>query len=268
MKQKAFTLIELLVVIAIIGLLSAITLVDIKNARDKARIARGLNFSAQIYHSLGVEIVGYWKFDEGQENLCSGAPDPSYDDFCDISGYKHHGKEEGAGVGGWNPDTPSGEGLALEFSGGSVEIPETDISLSFSNIRRNLTIELWVKPSSTTQEAHLVDMGYISITLQPNGVPYFEFLGAEHDWPYSFTAIDTYFEAGKWYHLACTYRHGSEPKIFVDGKEVALTEGESWDLTYTPDKVVLGSDFYGLMDEVRIYKENFIVGEVSKPYVE
>jgi prepilin-type N-terminal cleavage/methylation domain-containing protein len=69
MKEKSFTLIELLVVIAVIGLISSIVLVNTKSAREKARIAKAIQFSDSIRTGLQDSIVGWWSFDEGTGNV-------------------------------------------------------------------------------------------------------------------------------------------------------------------------------------------------------
>jgi len=128
MKNKAFTLVELLVVISVIALLAAIVLVALGSARDKARIAAGLEFEANIYHSLGAYAVGIWDFNEGSGGTTS-----------DSSGYNNNGTINGAT---WMPegDTPSGEGYSLDFEGSdSIDIPAT----AFSSIDRYITISLW-----------------------------------------------------------------------------------------------------------------------------
>src|SRR4030042_5196641 len=86
MKQKAFTLAEVLVVISIIGLLGSIIVVATRGAIERAKIAKTLQFSGQINNALGVDLVGNWGFDEGENGTCA----PS-GDACDDSGYGNNG---------------------------------------------------------------------------------------------------------------------------------------------------------------------------------
>ena len=69
MHSLGFTLIELLVVIAIIGMLASIVLVSLRSSQDKARVARGLQFSQSVYHAIGVDATGIWRFDEARMGL-------------------------------------------------------------------------------------------------------------------------------------------------------------------------------------------------------
>jgi prepilin-type N-terminal cleavage/methylation domain-containing protein len=137
-KHKAFTLIELLVVIAIIGLLSSVVLVSMKGIREKAQIAKGLDFSNSIQNALGVDAVGVWRF----ETLETG------NIVLDSSGNGNHGTVYGGTV----PATGMEQlGNALQFDG-----VDDYVSVGSSAILSlgTFTVEWWMNASTAQPSAH------------------------------------------------------------------------------------------------------------------
>jgi len=137
MKQKAFTLIELLVVIAIIGVIASIVLVNLSGTREKATIARGLQFSQSLNNSLGAYAVGIWTFDLIQGNTVS-----------DVSGNGNTGTLKPI-----CPNCPqSKEGIlrnSLQFDGIDDHVQVIDTAaLKFKGGK--LTVTAWFKALNTT----------------------------------------------------------------------------------------------------------------------
>ncbi|GAI47506.1 unnamed protein product, partial [marine sediment metagenome] len=142
-KGTGFTLIEVLVVVAIIGLLASIILVSLKEARERAKIAKSFNFAAQVHHALGAYAVGIWDFNENVDNTCR--PEEPYNDICDSSGNNNHGDRNHPT---WVDDTPDKNAYALSFneSGNGGIGDEVYVSNVSVNPSTEITAMAWIKP--------------------------------------------------------------------------------------------------------------------------
>ena len=257
-SNKGFTLIELLVVIAIIGLLASIVIVNVNSAGEKARIASGLQFEAEVHHSIGDQVVGEWDFDEGSGTIAK-----------DSSGNNNNGTIHGATYkcASSNKDnTPSGKGCSLYFNGSSyVEIP---YSQSLSLQANNETVSLWIKHNNSNY-IFFQHSGWSRRLFRNTWC--FTDSNSRYYWPSAANTSDN-----KWHLVAYTIS-GKTIKSYVDGKLISkvttsgdicckassywwigrLCGGSSCNLFYT-----------GFIDNVRIYSEALTSAQIQTLYAQ
>lgn len=261
-KDVGFTLAEVLMVLGIIALLAGLILIGTKGIREKARITKILNFSAQIHHALGAEAVGIWDFDD--------------ETFNDKSGNGNNGSCQGNSCPAFVRDTPSQTGYGLNFDGQNDYVSVVNnSSLDFDD---KITISLWVKFNSLSGGQTFVhgrtggawttsywfgkkEDGKIRFNLQTP--PPEEALEA----PVSLST-------NVWYHLVATY-NGSNAKIYLDGQEIK-SQPRTGNIEKCTEDCGLrigktgGTDYplYGIIDDLRIYKEGLSSSQIKKLYVE
>jgi len=268
-----FTLIELLVVISIIGLLSSIVLVGTKGAREKAGVAKVLQFSASVHHTLGAYMVGEWKFEEGENGTCQ----PS-GDVCDTSGNGNNGTWHGTGD-YWKPnDDISQLGTAGEFNGVDdyIEVPpvadQTGYDISF-DMTDEITIELWMKATNSLSALqfliHKPSRFWIVIN---EGSLFFVLDGVD-----SLSSSDI--NLNEWHHIVGTYdknkTQDNNMKLYIDANRVDSknnTDEIDVGIEYFPltiGSAAFASNFFnGLLDNIRIYDEALTSAQIRKLYVE
>ena len=255
-NSTGFTLIELLVVIAIIGILASIVLVSLQGAKDQAELAEAQSFARQVRTSLGLSLIGEWKFDD------------EVDPTRDSSGYDNQGDLIN------NPQWVDGIfGKALEFNGSNyVNCGDSSILTNFPD---GVTVGLWFKANSVAAgQGQFGQNGggkYLNFYMAA-GVDH-TYLRWETDTGQSFNS-NTKIYPNNWYHAVGIYDNSSgSAKLYINGKfdkERSLT----FDTDRTGLSVVIGSygigslPFNGIIDEVRIYNQALSLAEVQQLYAQ
>jgi len=240
-----------MVVIAIIGIIASIVLVATKSARDKARIAKGLQFASSIHHALGAYAVGIWDFDD-QVNPTS-----------DASGYGNDGTINGAEWKCASDDsdyTPSGKGCSLYFDGSNndyIEISNTEKLPLFS-------LSTWAYNQSGGDSRHSMLNYYWEIV--GTQVCFWSYDFANDYWRCSNSGSVPY---DKWSHIVTVW-DGSVISHYINGKldwkDTNTSSGTSQNFTtiagYSSRK------FKGFLDDVRIYEQALSSAQIKKLYAE
>ncbi|MFH1657469.1 MAG: LamG-like jellyroll fold domain-containing protein [bacterium] len=255
---KAFTLIELLVVISIIGLLSSIVLTSLEGGEQRAITGKAMEFSHTVRVSLGADLVGEWKFDEGMGTTTK-----------DSSGSDNDGTLID------NPQWVDGIfGKALEFDGSNNYVNCGANVDDF--IEDKVTIEAWIKPNATqpTAPAIIYISGRDRIELY-QGKFYF-YISTLSGSTNLFTGS---WVADKWQHIVAIYdgSYGVNQGYFaiyknaeLEGSQVSATVYGS--IVKTSENSLIGRyatmSFNGLIDEVRAYNRALSMAEIQQLYAE
>jgi prepilin-type N-terminal cleavage/methylation domain-containing protein len=261
-SQKSFTLLELLVVIAIIAILAGIVIASVVDLRQRAKESKGMQFSQNIRTTLSNELVGEWKFNEGEGTVAK-----------DTSGEGNNGTWGGTGS-HWTDGKVSGAG---QFNGINDYVKIDNVIVTNPT---SLTISSWFNKRGQGANYECVLHKSVNTSIGSSeywmGVDLDDYLTATIGaitgvgWAAGRTTIKA--TSGSWYYLVASW-DGSVVKVYINGDYIKKYNLTSYTSLVTPTRFGASSDgvsyqFNGLVDEVRIYKEALSAKQIKKIYTE
>lgn len=254
MKQKGFTLIELLTVISIISLMASVVLSNVNAAREKGRMAAGMQFEANILHGIGDQLVGEWRFNEGV-GLALDTSSFNYNGTVSSATWISNGGYDGKG--------------AYSFDGSNDYI-QTTMPLSLID-KSNWAITAWVTGDSPT-----AGWGWI---VGESVIPYF-LIGKQAGANALHINIvgcgtydsipDTAIFDGKYHHVAVVNTNGVL-QVYVDA-QLKASRGTSCIPTATSNMRIgtrsLLEYWNGKIDNVRVYTSSLTAMNIQNIYTE
>ncbi len=195
-------------------------------------------------------LVGHWKLDNNAQ---------------DSSGNGNNGT-----LGGGPTYVTTGRiGAALSLDG--VDDYVDCGNAASLNITDTITLSVWINPSDVGNSQHndFIGKGDTTYALKHNTTNYLQFFIYDGAWRSANSSVLTADFNNNWHHVAGTY-DGRQLKLYVDGKLITGTMRTSTISTNTynvnigrnsqyPDRL-----YYGLIDDVRIYRGALPKSEILK----
>ena len=247
MSRRAFTLVELLVVIAIIGLLSTIAVTSLGTTREKARIAKGLQYESQVYRAVGDDAVALWDF-----NDCSGTA------VADGSG-SGNAATVNAGP-SWSTNTPNGTGCAISMNGtSSITIP------FLNNFTSTLVYSAWFNSTSATSRTIVASRSTL-LRVSATGIDWWADVATNP------VSVSRAISINTWHQIVVD-QNGTAYSIYLDGSLVgsgtapAINNASSYNAIGF-DNYGVGIGWNGLIDNIRVYRRSMTAREIREIYAE
>jgi len=229
--------------------------------RTQKQIVEDMNGNHPAPGSPVGSALGYWKFDEGVDNTCSGGTN----DACNSgnSGTTLDGAQSG------NPTwSQSGKfGKALTFDGTNDEISVAD-STTLDSLTSDITISMWVNPNSTqNQYAEIIGKhdsiangSFVIEQDSSNNNQYYFSWGNGSSFTCNTSSDTTTLTANTWQYFVVV-KSGATVTHYVNGRVTKTCTGAFSSMGTNNNNLYIGRSAYtttnrrftGGLDEVKIY---------------